>query len=107
MRKSFVFSILGIFLSIWLAVITNLYINGTEDVFGNRDYGFEAILAWSWVYLLAIAMLASIFGIAIEVARKLGKKEVDDAIVKLVRRIVLIILVTFSALLGLAGLIHP
>lgn len=107
MRKSFVYFILGIFTGSWLIATINLYINGTQDVLGNQIYGLEAVLAWWWAYVLSIVMLASAFGIAIGIVEKLGKNEANDALFRLIRRIVLLTVVVFSAVLGLSSLMRP
>ena len=79
-----------------------LYFNGTEDVFGNRAYGLEAVLAWTWAYLFAVVGIASIFVIAISVAEKLGEKEANDTVVKLIKRIGIIIIFIFTVWLAIA-----
>ena len=101
MRKSFILSILGFFLILWLVVVGYLYLNGTEDVFGNRAYGLEAVLAWIWAYLFAVVGIASIFVIAISVAEKLGKKETNQTIVKRMKRIGIIIIFIFTIWLAI------
>lgn len=102
MRKSFILSILGFFFVLWLVVVGCLYFNGTEDVFGNRAYGLEAVLAWTWAYSFAVVGIASIFVIAISVAEKLGRKEANSTIVKRIKRIGIIIIFIFTTWLAIA-----